>query len=192
MDAASVAQLFDRAAHFSKVVSTFAGSGCAWSYTFPDGETHRYIINGIKSPDQLEHEVLTLAIWLWSLKDYLKGRAANLGRDPQDVEAYASKDPSLALSADIANAAKHGKLTKSRSGKWPTLGRLRYEVPQEAMRSITFRAFEVETDVARPDLVTLELPILDSNGLEIGDALQLMTRALSAWERFNKELERAD
>jgi len=192
LDAASVAQLFDRAAHFSKVVSAFGGSGCAWSYTFPDGETHRYIINGIKSPDQLEHEVLTLAIWLWSLKDYLKGRAATLGRDPQDVEAYASGDPSLALSADIANAAKHGKLTNSRSGKWPKLGRLRYEIPQEAMRSVTFRAFEVETDVARPDLVTLELPILDSNGLEIGDALQLMTRALSAWERFNKELERAD
>lgn len=191
VDAASVAKLFDRAAHFSKVATAFGGSGCSWSYTFTDGETHRYVLSGIKSPEQFEDEILTLAIWLWSLKDHLKGRSKTLGKNPQEVEAYASADPYLPLCADLANAAKHGELTSSRSRRWPRLGRLHYEIPQEAMRQITFRAFEVETDIAHPELVTLELPILDSAGEKIAEALQLLAGALAAWERFSQELERA-
>src|SRR6266700_3261650 len=81
LDASEVAKLFERAAHFSKAVSSLSGSGCSWSYTFPDGETHRYIINGLKSPEQLETEILSLAIWLWNLKDYLKERSVTLGKD---------------------------------------------------------------------------------------------------------------
>jgi len=191
LDASEVAKLFERAAHFSTAVSSLSGSGCSWSYTFPDGETHRYIIKGLKSPEQLETEILSLAIWLWNLKDHLKERSVTLGKDPQEVELYVSGDNSLSLCADVANLAKHGKLNRSRSGHWPRLGKLHYSVPQEAMQRLTFRAFEVETDVARPELVELRLPILDSGGLEISEALLLLSRALNSWERFNERLERA-
>ena len=33
------------------------------------GET--VTVQGIKSPEQLEDEILTLCIWIWSMKDYL-------------------------------------------------------------------------------------------------------------------------
>ena len=59
------------------------------------------------------------------------------------------------------------------------------------MRSITFRAFEVETDIARPELITLTFPILDAGGRTIGDAFQVFDGALQAWERFSANLERA-
>jgi len=192
MDATSVAKLFDRAAYFSRSISTLAGGGFSWSHTFPDGETHRYVLNGLKSPDEVEHEVLTLALWLWSLKDYLKNRAQSLGKKGQDVETYATNDPFLPLCADVANCAKHGQLTKSsRSGYWPHLGKIAYDIPQQAMRTITFSPFQVEADVSRPDLVTVELPILDPAGLRIGDVFEVVEGALTSWERFNKDLEEA-
>lgn len=191
VDAESVAKLFDRAAHFSAALTALGGTGCSWSHTFPDGETHRYVLKSIKSPEQIEHELLTLAVWLWSLKDYMKGRAAALGKSPQEVENYASNDPYLPLCADLANGAKHGRLTTSRSGKWPRLGKLQYDIPQKAIGSITFRAFEVETDIAHPELITVTFRILDTAGATIGDAFSVLGGALEAWERFSAQLERA-
>lgn len=42
------------------------------SRTLEDGSTHECSVSGVTSPEQLEDDLLTLCIWVWSLKDHLK------------------------------------------------------------------------------------------------------------------------
>ena len=49
-----------------------AADGYLDSHVLDDGQRHWYSVSGIKSPEQLQDELLTLFVWVWSLKDHLK------------------------------------------------------------------------------------------------------------------------
>lgn len=167
------------------------GIGSTWSAKTSDGTTHRYIINGIKSFDELTDEIETMFVWVWSFKDYLKAHARGLSKSDRWIEAEASADPILAVCADIANRLKHGELRESRSMKNPQLGKLTYSVPQEAMGKLTVRAFEVELDVSNAILVSFEMPVLDKQGRVIGDAFNFLESGAVRWEELLQKVESA-
>ena len=168
------------------------GATTTWSATTSNGETHRYIINGVKDFDRISDDAETFFVWLWSLKDYLKAYSRSKGQSERWVETEASADPCLSVCADIANCSKHGDLSKgSRSGKYPRLGTLKYSFPQQAMGQLTVRAFEVEIDISDPTLVTFEMPILDKDDRVIGDAFSFLSRGVQRWEELLAEIERA-
>jgi hypothetical protein len=167
------------------------GIGSTWSAKTSDGATHRYIINGVKSFDELTDEIETMFVWVWSFKDHLKAHARSLGKSDRWIEAEASADVGLSVCADIANRLKHGELRDSRSMKSPELGKLTYSVPQEAMGKLTVRAFEVELDVSNADLVSFEMPVLDNQGRVIGDAFKLLEKGTTRWEELLRGLESA-
>jgi len=189
MTATAIGQLFERLTRLTAATKQKAGDGTAWDYTFPDGETHRYVIRGIKSYAETEDNAFNLLIWVWNAKDYLKRWAESNGRDAQLVEHTASADHALAVCGDLANRLKHGELKHSRSGRYPRFGVVSFEAPQAAIVSLTFRAFEVELDIATPALVEFHLPVLDNAGEQIGDAFEYAEAGVTALERIRARIE---
>jgi len=192
VDLSELEKLLRRADRFRKKLHIKDGEGTEWSYTFDNGETHFYSIEGVKPPEEIEDEVTTMFLWLWSLKDYVKKYVLNKGKAKSWVESKVNADPYLCICADIANSLKHGGLDskfKPRSDKNPTLGKLNYKIPQKAMGLITFGAFDVGLNVENPSLVVLEMPVIDKNGRFLGDAFKYLDYGLKAWEGIVSEAE---
>ena len=192
MTGAEIATLFERLGRLVAATKQKAGDGTAWDHTFPNGETHRYVIRGLKSHAEAEDSAYNLLIWAWSAKDYLKKRAEALGRNGRAVEQAVNNDPDLAICADPANRLKHGSLDRgSRSGLNPRFGQVSFRAPQTAVGSLTFRAFEVEAQIEDPSQVDFLLPVLNNAGEEIGDAFVYAQTAILALERMRDGIEPA-
>lgn len=113
-----------------------AGKELNQSHEMADGSIRNYRINGIKSLEQFEDELLTLFIWTWSLKDYIKTNYEATGKNPALIEELVNNSKALQYVADVANQAKHGELRKSRSGQFATLQDLSFTVPQHRFRRL--------------------------------------------------------
>lgn len=187
-------KLLERSDRFRRKLQIKDGQGAKWSYTFENGETHFYSIEGVKPPEEIEDEVTTIFLWLWSLKDYVHKYVMNKGKSKAWVESRVNADPYLCICADLANSLKHGGFDprfKSRSNKNPMLGKLNYQIPQKAMGSITVGVFDVGLNVSNPSLVVLEMPVTDDNGRVLGDAFKYLNYGLKAWEGIVNEVENA-
>jgi len=185
-----IADLFERLGRLVTATKQKAGEGSSWSYTFPDGETHRYVIRGLKSHAEAEDSAFNLIIWIWNAKDHLIQRANTRGQDSRLVEDAVNADSALPVCADLANRLKHGQLRWSRSGRYPSFGVMSFTGHQASIGSLTFRAFEVEVQIADPSLVEFSLPVIGQDGAEIGDAFELAGRAVSALEAIKARIEK--
>jgi len=192
VDFESLEKLFGRARRLRARLGVKEGSGASWSATLENGETHRYSLSGVKAPDEVQDDIESLFVWLWSLKDHIKKYLDGKGKSSGWVEPEISADQYLSICGDLANRAKHGELNRgSRSGKFPMLGKLRYQVSQTAVSSITFGAFDVGMNIAEPRQVTLEMPILGADGRYLGDAFKYLDYALKGWEKIIDRAEKA-
>lgn len=192
MELQDVEKLFRFAARAQKRLGIKSGAGTNWYAKVESGETHQYLLNGVKSPEEIEEDILAAFHWLWSLKDNVKNHCKKKGAASLWVEAEINADPYLCVCGDIANRTKHPALEKgSRSNKYPVLGKLKYQIPQQARGSITVGAFDVTTDIAKPELVSLEMPIMSGDGKYLGDAFKYIEYGLKAWERIIDRAERA-
>jgi hypothetical protein len=184
-----VIDLFERVRRLDRRIVVTDGPGVEWTAEVPGFGTQTYRITGMKSPQELEDDVKTLAIWVWSLKDYIKELLISQGRDGKKIEAFVDLNPVLQVCADIANSEKHSVLRKPpRSGQKLRAGQLKFSIPQSAMSSITFFANEVQVDVSQPELVTIDVPVLDAEGNVIGDAIAYLRTGIFAWEMCARDL----
>lgn len=158
-----------------------AATGFEQTHKLEDGTTHEYSVSGIKSPEQLEDELLALFVWAWSLKDHLKELYKAKKLEPRHVETVVNQHLALQYVADIANRAKHGVLRESRSGKFAELVDVGFTVPQTAIDKITVGAFSVGVDVARPSEVELHAFVKPIDGQTV-DAFGILAEAISIWE----------
>lgn len=62
MTGAAITQPFERLGRLTAATRQKAGDGTAWDYTFPDGETHRYVIRGLKSHAEAEDSAFNLLV----------------------------------------------------------------------------------------------------------------------------------
>ena len=191
MTGSEIRELFERIGRLVAAAEQKSGDGTALEYTFPDGETHRYVIRGLKSHAEIEDTAYNLLIWIWNAKDYLKRRAVTLGKDGRSLEKAVNIDVHLPLCADLANRLKHGELRQSRSGHHPRPGKISFAAPQASLGSLTFRAFEVELQMANPSLVQFYLPVFDHAGEQIGDAFDYAAGGVAALERLRDEVDSA-
>ncbi|MBI5484310.1 MAG: hypothetical protein HY888_07610 [Deltaproteobacteria bacterium] len=181
--------LFLRLARLVHASQEKAGTGTAWDYSFPNGETHRYIFRNIRSHIEIEDCVSNLLIWIWNTKDYLKLRLEAKVLDPKLVEQFINNDSNLLVCRDLAIQLKHGKADLSRSGKFPRLGEVSFSAPQSAISTFTFKAFEVDIDIGNPNEIEYRIPILDKDGNEFGEAFELITSSISGLEKLRDDIE---
>jgi hypothetical protein len=197
MTLANLQELFARVARIIGALEEKAGPGTSWDYTFPDGSTTTYEISNVKTPEELQDQFASLAVWTWAIKDYLKALAPNLGTTPQAIEDYASQDRALPLCADLANLLKHGALKSSRSGHWPAAVKPSYVVkhdPKAAatpIKSILFTPGGVKLDVADPAFVEIRFEVKSTCGAFLGDGLELVSAAIASWEALYERLRYA-
>ncbi|WP_442510776.1 hypothetical protein SH528x_002419 [Novipirellula sp. SH528] len=182
MNLAEFYRLHDRVARSKSTVYTMAHVGYDQSHTLPDGSDGVTKIRGIKSPEQLEDELLNLFIWIWSMKDYLKELCRNRSVDPQGIERIVNTVDALMIAADIANRAKHGELRNSRTGDFARLENVGYTIDRSAVESIAFRPREVELTVAIPDDAELRGSVEFDSGKTGRDAFEVAEEAIIAWE----------
>jgi len=181
MDVAALQTLQSRIARADASARRIESPGFQQSLLLDDGNTHQYSVTGIKSPEQLEDELLALFIWVWSLKDHLKEAYRSKGLDVKQVESIANKSVALQIVSDIANRAKHGALRDSRSGKFAELVKVGYTIPPTAISKITVGAFSVETEVSNPGEVELHASIETNDGI-MYDAFAVLIEAQTEWE----------
>lgn len=181
MRPAVIEELRSRIRRTESVVRDAAAPGYAESHTLADGTTHEYAITGVKSPERMRDELLSLFVWVWSFKDHLKEAYKAKQLDPQLVEEIANRSLALQYVADIANRAKHGVLRKSRSGTFAELVDVGFTVPQSAISRISVGAFSVGVDVSNPGEVEVHA-LVRPRGRDAIDAFEVLAGAIDAWE----------
>jgi hypothetical protein len=183
-----VADLIDRMHRLMARAEVTPGAGQTWTAEVPGHGMQTYKLTGMKSPAEIQDDLASLSLWVWSVKDHLKALVASRGGNPEDVEEFVNVTPDLQVCADIANTAKHGQLRTSRTGRFLRAGPLHFEIPQAALASLSLLMNEVQIDLAKPDLVTFRLPLLDASGSDVGDALFHLRAGVEAWESYVERL----
>lgn len=176
-------ELRDRIGRMTRKLENKAGTGIAGENTFPNGEVHRFRFEGVMPVEEFKDNLLSLYVWAWSMKDYLKAVATSIGKDPRYIESIVDSSPALQLVADIANRSKHGTLKKSRSGQFANLSRVRFTAPQKSISSITFSAIDVVVNVSYPDQVEYTASVVSDSGVELGNAKEILSNGIAVWER---------
>jgi len=185
MKTEDIDNLFGRISRIKKRLNIKNGDGASWECCLENGEKHKYILKGIKSPEEVEDDIANVFIWLWSLKDYMKKSFNNAS-----IETKVDANQHLSICADLANGLKHGGLDRNgRSGKRPVLGRLKYKIPQAAIKELSFGASTVGIDINNAHLVEWGMPILDDSSNSIGDAFEYLDHCVTAWESIISDLE---
>lgn len=182
-------KLFSRFALIQGRLAAREGDGCSWPATFENGETYTYVFHGIMGFDEVDFFIESLFVWLWNMKDYIKAYSQQFGKPLDWVELKVNADPNLCMCADLANGIKHARLSKSRSGRFATMGILTYTIPQESVTAITYTAFKIETEIRNQGNVILGKPILDNAGNKCGDAFQLAGVCIQIWENIVAEID---
>jgi hypothetical protein len=183
-----VNDLIERMRRLIRRTEVMPGQGEVWTAEVPGHGIQTYRLTGMKSPAEIEDDLSSLAVWVWSTKDHLKKLVQSRGGDPADVERYVDSSPDLRVCADIANTAKHAQLNRSRTGRYLRAGRPQFEVPQAALGSLTFLENEVRVDVSKPELVRFRYPLLDEAGKETGDAMKHLEGGIAAWEKYVEQI----
>ena len=155
----------NRIARCFTTAKTIRGNGYDTSYV-ADGTDFmtRFKAHGIKSPEQLEDDILTLFVWLWSIKDYLKNTAKKNGKDPKRIENIINENKALKYVSDIANRAKHQDLKTSRSGEFCKLVDIGWIVPHAAISNISAHGDLVELFLKDTLLVEIKANIETNKG----------------------------
>ena len=187
MKTEDINKLFGRINRIKNRLGIKDGIGTSWDCSLENGEVHKYTLKGIKSPEEVEDDIASAFIWLWSLKDHIKKSI----KDKNWVECRVNANSYLSICGDLANGLKHGSLDReSRSGKKAKLGKLRYKIPQTAIGKLAFGAFDVDIDVKDAHLVAWEMPILDEQDNLMGDAFEYLDHCIDEWELIVNDLQK--
>jgi hypothetical protein len=129
------------------------------------------------------------------VKDPLKKRLREKGRDETIVEKFISQNEPLQIVIDLANAAKHGyPLRWCRSKHEPRLGEVgRVLQFATGLGGCSSAVFTYDAKSGGPMIVTtgaasanvvLTADVLDKAGRRLGELMEIANQAVQAWERF--------
>ena len=172
-----------RARRFRGRVDDRAGPGTSWEFTFPDGVTQRMTIEGIRPFDDLHDDVASAFQWVWSLKDHFKRLARDRRSDPNLVEQVIASVPAFKYVQGVVNTAKHG-LPRPGSGELGLqLGAIEFAISANSLRGVTIGPASVTLEPSDPAALELLFPVVDVvSGEQVGDAIEILDAALTAWE----------
>ncbi len=132
--------------------------------------------------EDVKHDLETLYMWLWSMKDYLVNalqERMGTASAKRMVESFVDRTPDLQITSDVANTAKHVTLRRSRTGRYARIGHYRTVSPVVWPEEGDSSARRRVRDVSRAYIA-----VEDQNGNDMGDAVEIACRAGKAWEEF--------
>ena len=178
----SLEEIWQRIQRALTTIETKSDLSFSQSYVIND-VANNLKVTGIKSPEQLEDELLNIFVWLWSIKDYLKAVYKKFDLDDKVIEELVNRKFTLQLISDIANRSKHSSLRESRSNRYAILTKVGIDIPQKAISKITVEANTITTNVNSAQEVKLRARIEDMHGQDICDAFEIIWSGLEIWER---------
>jgi len=183
MNKSEFVKLYCRVQRAHYAVHELSSKGYVRDYRMPNGSVTRHEIVGIKSPENIEDDLLNLFIWIWSMKDYLKTLCGLRNVPSMRIEQIANADRSLTIVSDIANRAKHGTLTSSRSGDYAKLQNVTVTIPMSALQTIAFLKPAIKVTVELPENAELSAEIGFDSGIPTIDAFVTTEKAIDAWRK---------
>lgn len=164
-------------------------SGNIYSYsTNVHGVKQDYRILNIKNPEEYKDEIFSLLVWIWGYKDHIikylieKGVAKNIA--DQSVLGHIRGSDSIKICMDVANAAKHSGLD---SNGWtalrPEVKEVGFSVPLTSLSKFEFGS-DIVVDIAKPTDVNFHAKVRDRDGNYLGDAIEIMDKAMKDWEEY--------
>jgi len=187
-------KVIERIKRISRSISNQEGEGAVWTIKQSDGTETKFVIDKIKSHLEIEDNVANAYIWFWNIKDYFKEFLITKGKPKSFIEDIVNKDSRLQVCADIANRLKHGELQESRSKRHPKLGMLSFRIELANINEFRIltnlprlddlqaRVFSYDLKPEDPQRVEITIPILDKDGVVLGDAIEYISYAVSKWE----------
>jgi hypothetical protein len=161
-----------------KPVVTVTGNTLQFSIDFREG----------KSDAELANHLGSLIAAVASVKDHLKVWCAEKGI-PFGGETLINTNRDVAIIHDLWNRDKHGELSKSRSGLFPSLAHILRGAVLKTPKGgghVAIRLNPVSLDFATvdgdPAHVETDAIVVDAQGATIGSLLQIAERAIRAWE----------
>ncbi len=194
MNLVELNKVIERIKRISRSISNQEGEGAVWAIKQSDGSETRFGIDKVKSHLEIEDNVTNAYLWFWNIKDYFKEFLITKGKPKSFIEDMVNKDFRLKVCADIANRLKHGELKESRSKRYPKLGRLSYTIEvtninefrittnSPRLGDLQAQVFSFNLTPEDPQIVQVTIPILDMDGVVLGDAIEYINYAVSKWE----------
>lgn len=184
----TIKELIEKLNRLKDKVQSNPKQNYSWLY---EGEFKQgYSIGNIKNLEEHEDNIQELIIWLWNFKDHL---IKYLGGNPQDVEDKINKDKTLCIVADLANELKHGvkheKLRCPRSNLSPELERSGITAEQKDIKSITFQKDKIHIQLKDTNLVKPSTSVVSKDGNVLGEAEDIVLKAIDSWVRICQELD---
>lgn len=133
------------------------------------------------------HEVISN---LANLKDCLKDRMVEQGKEEKLIEEDIDRSPALQLVLDLSNQEKHGYPLKRhrRSKKDPQIKNIRFGMsPSNKPNNVTYSASDGSS--ALNVMVSIHADIVDCNGIHLYAFDKLVEQAIADWELTIKKYQ---
>jgi hypothetical protein len=158
-----------------------------------DGKSWQVKISfGEENKAEICNQVFIIISHIAKLKDHLKNLYASKGGDAKLIENEIESSDYLKLAIDLDNKEKHGKLKKSRSGKYPYLDEIDRALsvrPGRQIQSSSFSIdpftgqFEAEGDI----IITISAEVDAVDGTRICSLDELINGSIERWEEIIKK-----
>ncbi|HWZ65387.1 MAG TPA: hypothetical protein VNX65_01155 [Patescibacteria group bacterium] len=144
---------------------------------------------GNSSQVEILNKVFNVIHALAGLKDHLKTRMTQIGKNPKEVEDLINETQELSLVIDLDNQDKHGSpLTKTnRSGKQPRLANLQQALSGDGPSTLSITFNGMTGQIASQDgplKIVIIGDVMDGSDSKIMPLEQLLDKALKSLEDF--------
>jgi len=178
----SIGQRFDE--DIGKHINTqYKTDGKRWQVKISFGEENKA---------DIYNQIFIIISHIAKLKDHLKILYVSKGGNSQTIEDEIESSEYLKLAIDLDNKEKHGKLKRSRSGKYPYLDEIDRALSVRSggrMQSSSFSIdpftgqFEAKGDV----VITISAEVKASDGTIICSLDELINGSIEKWEEIIKK-----
>lgn len=181
-------ELQARIQRLSRQINNNAGIHFEYKVENLSGSEQSYHFLEIKDPGDFKDQIVSLLISLWSLKDHFTKAFTEEGmtrsRARNVVNRAIRKSNALKICLDLANSEKHSGLDcEGWSRRAPEMTAVSWIISGNSLDKLVFSADgSIVTSVAKPEQVDYWINIIDRKGRSLGNVIDIIEDALSAWE----------
>ncbi len=142
---------------------------------------------GEEKKAEIYNQIFIIVSHIAKLKDHLKNLYALNGGDVRLIENEIESSKYLKLAIDLDNKEKHGKLKKSRSGKYPYLDKIDLALSVRAGRQVQSSSFSIDPFTGQFEIkgnivIMITAEVKANDGTRICSLDELINKSMEKWE----------
>lgn len=147
---------------------------------------------GEENKAEICNQIFIIISHIAKLKDHLKNLYASNGGDIKLIESEIESSEYLKLAIDLDNKEKHGKLEKSRSGRYPYLDDIDRALSVRAGGETQSSSFSIDPFTGQFEtkgniVITITAEVKASDGIRVCSLDELINKSMEKWEEIIKK-----